>query len=136
MSIGKRIKELRKSINMTQEELGELLGVKKAAVQKYENETIINLKIDTLRKLSEIFEVAPSYIMGCTKFDDEYDLDKIKEEIKFIESLEDKQREIFLMIKQLNDEGINKILTVIEDLNEIPKYKSQDEFKMSQKSQD
>ena len=59
--IGNRIKKMRLEKGLTQEELGELLGVKKAAVQKYENGTIANLKIDTIKRLCEIF-VEPPYV--------------------------------------------------------------------------
>lgn len=39
MGIGRRIKEARNALNMTQEELAKLLGVTKGAVANYENET-------------------------------------------------------------------------------------------------
>ena len=39
MGIGKRIKEARNALNMTQEELAKLLGVTKGSVANYENET-------------------------------------------------------------------------------------------------
>ncbi|WP_050698866.1 helix-turn-helix domain-containing protein [Anaeromassilibacillus senegalensis] len=64
MEVGQRIKALRTSRGLTQEELGRLLGVKKAAVQKYENGSVENLKRATIAKLAEIFEVTPSYLMG------------------------------------------------------------------------
>ena len=43
MEVGKRIRALRTARGLTQEELGKLLGVKKAAVQKYENGSVENL---------------------------------------------------------------------------------------------
>ena len=43
MTIGERIKRLRMEKNMTQEELGAILGVKKATIQKYESGEIRNL---------------------------------------------------------------------------------------------
>lgn len=58
--IGKYIKQLRNEKKLTQEELGALLGVQKAAVQKWESGTVKNLKRETLKKLSEIFEVSPA----------------------------------------------------------------------------
>ena len=39
MGIGKRIKEARLALDMTQEELANILGVTKGAVANYENET-------------------------------------------------------------------------------------------------
>lgn len=43
MNAGDRIKELRILNNLTQEELGEKVGVKKAAVQKWESGITKNL---------------------------------------------------------------------------------------------
>lgn len=58
--IGKYIKQMRNEKKLTQEELGKLLGVQKAAVQKWESGAVKNLKRETLKKLSEIFEVSPA----------------------------------------------------------------------------
>lgn len=66
MNAGDRIKELRTLNNLTQEELGEKVGVKKAAVQKWESGITKNLKRSTIQKLSEIFDVSPTYVMGMS----------------------------------------------------------------------
>lgn len=67
MSLGMKIKQLRLKKGLTQEQLGELIGVKKSAVAKYENNRVENLKRTTIQKLADIFDVAPSFF-----FDDEY----------------------------------------------------------------
>lgn len=59
MSVGLTIKKLRQEKGLTQEELGALLGVKKAAVQKYESGQVQNLKHSTIKRLCEIFEKNP-----------------------------------------------------------------------------
>lgn len=126
MEIGTRIKTLRKSIGLTQEELGELLGVKKAAVQKYENGVIINLKVDTIQKLGAIFKVSPAYIMGWDKFDEEYDTEEIKREIKIAELLsevyEERDQELIDKTLLLNNDGRNQLHNYVNDLIEIKKY--------------
>lgn len=66
MTTGDRIKELRVAKDMTQEELGNIVGVKKAAVQKWESGMTKNLKKSVLQTLSELFNVDPSYIMGMS----------------------------------------------------------------------
>ncbi len=66
---GERIKKLRKEKGLTQEQLGKLLGVKKSAIAKYENNRVENLKKETIQKLSEIFEVSPSYFLGIEDHD-------------------------------------------------------------------
>ncbi len=62
--IGKYIKQLRNEKGLTQEELGKRLGVQKAAVQKWESGAVKNLKRETLKKLSEIFDVSPAAFIG------------------------------------------------------------------------
>lgn len=59
MSVGLTIKKLRQEKGLTQEELGVLLGVKKAAVQKYESGQVQNLKHSTIKRLCEIFDKNP-----------------------------------------------------------------------------
>lgn len=68
MNVGSYIKQLRTERNMTQEELGQKIGVKRAAVQKWECGRVQNLKRETIQKLSEIFNVSPSsFIDGDDK---------------------------------------------------------------------
>ena len=67
MDTGKFIKELRIKHNMTQEELGEKLGVQKSAIAKYENGRVENLKRSTIQKLSEIFNVSPLKFLGLNE---------------------------------------------------------------------
>ncbi len=57
-----RIKELRKSRGVTQEQLGQMLGVQKAAVCKYENEKL-GIPNPVLQKLAGIFGVSADHIL-------------------------------------------------------------------------
>ena len=64
VDVGPYIKQLRTERKMSQEELGVLIGVKRAAVQKWECGRVQNLKRDTIKKLSEIFGVNASAFVG------------------------------------------------------------------------
>ena len=64
MTTGERIKKLRKEHKLTQEELGKMLGVQKAAIQKYEKGTVTNIKKESLLKLADILGTTPEYILG------------------------------------------------------------------------
>lgn len=64
MDTGERIKALRKARGMTQEELGNVIGVQKAAIQKYEKGTVRNIKRDSLIKLAQFFNTTPEYLLG------------------------------------------------------------------------
>ena len=64
MVMGDRIKRLRTEKGLTQEQLGDLVGVKRAAVNKWESGLTENLKRTVILRLSEIFEVDPSYLIA------------------------------------------------------------------------
>lgn len=63
---GEMIKYYRKKLGLTQEELGNYVGVQKAAIAKYENGRIENLKRTTIEKLSELFGILPSELLGIS----------------------------------------------------------------------
>lgn len=134
-TIGDRIRELRITRRLTQEDLGEMLGVKKAAIQKYENGSIVNLKIETIEKIAEIFNVSPSYIMGWEKFDHAFDVDVIKREIIAIENIQQnigtQALRVIGVMYSLTEEGKNKIMEYANDMYMIDYYadkEKRDEF--------
>lgn len=61
MGIGKRIKEARLNLGLTQEELSQLLGITKGAVANYENETS-HPKEPIMYKLIEVLKVDANYL--------------------------------------------------------------------------
>lgn len=63
---GEMIKYYRKKLGLTQEELGNYVGVQKSAIAKYENGRIENLKRSTIEKLSELFGILPSELLGIS----------------------------------------------------------------------
>lgn len=89
--IGQRIKELRKSNKLTQQELGKLLNVTKVSVCCYENGTRTPA-LDTLIDLSKVFHVSLDYLVGNDEFVisdnmEEYGIKMAKEEIAIIEEI-------------------------------------------------
>jgi transcriptional regulator with XRE-family HTH domain len=62
--IGKIIKQYRISLDLTQGELGELIGVQAAAVQKWESGKVKNIKRSILRDLSRILKINPALLIG------------------------------------------------------------------------
>ncbi|MBR3942431.1 MAG: helix-turn-helix domain-containing protein [Clostridia bacterium] len=66
MNVGSYIKELRTARNLTQEELGNIVGVQRAAVQKWESGKTRNLKRDTIKKLADFFGVDASKFVEDT----------------------------------------------------------------------
>ena len=59
MNIGEKIKSARLAKGYTQEELGNLIGVQKSAVAKYEKGRVVNIKRSVLAKISKVLDIAP-----------------------------------------------------------------------------
>lgn len=64
--MGNRIKELRKKKGITMEELGNIIGVQRAAIMKYEKGYVENIKRSSIEKMANYFGVSPSYLMGLS----------------------------------------------------------------------
>lgn len=63
MDMGDRIREYRKKLGLTQQELGEKLGLQKAAISKFERGHVQNIKRSTIQRMSEIFGCTPSELL-------------------------------------------------------------------------
>ena len=59
--IGKLIKQARKTKGLTQTELGNRLGLKKAAISKYEKGQILNIPLEMRLKLADVLKL-PGYL--------------------------------------------------------------------------
>lgn len=73
METGDIIKKLRKNHNLTQEQLGDILGVQKSAIAKYENGRVENLKRSTIQKMATYFNVSPLLFLGYDDIDPKLD---------------------------------------------------------------
>ncbi len=112
MTMAGRIKDLRKKNGWTQEELGMKLGLQKSAIAKYENGRVEHLKASTILKMSDIFGVKPSYLMGWS--DDPYDKSAAL-------SLSATEKSLILAYRKSSEEVqsmIRKMLDVMERGNE------------------
>jgi len=90
-----RIKQLRLNHNYTMEVLAEKIGVSKSSIAKWENGYIDNMRQDNIMKLSELFNVSPTYIMGYEEEPEESDLDEQTERfINYYTQLNQDQRTI------------------------------------------
>lgn len=71
MEMGEKIYNLRKEKGLTLEELGNLVGVGKSTVRKWEKGMIANMKRDKISKLASALSVSPAYLMGWEERDDD-----------------------------------------------------------------
>lgn len=111
MTTGERIRQLRIEHQMTQEELGAKVGVQKAAIYKYENGLVVNLKHSILEKLALVLDTTPTYLMGMEDAEPAH------------ASLTPAQTALLDNFDQLNEEGQTKALEYVEDLVLTGRYK-------------
>ena len=111
MTTGDRIRQLRIEHQMTQEELGAKVGVQKAAIYKYENGLVVNLKRSVLEKLALVLDTTPTYLMG------------MEESEHNPSTLTPRQSALLSSFDQLNEEGQNKAVEYVEDLVLTGRYK-------------
>ena len=64
MNFGEKLRNLRKSRGMTLEEVGNLVGVGKSTVRKWESGEIANMRRDKIALIAKALGVSPSYLMG------------------------------------------------------------------------
>lgn len=67
MEIGTKIKNARLAKGMTQAELGEIVGVQKSAIAKYESGRVVNIKRSTLQKLALALDLKGSDLISDIK---------------------------------------------------------------------
>ena len=60
MEIGQKIKDARLAKGLTQEELGNIVGLQKSAIAKYEKGRVVNIKRSTLQKLAKALDLRGS----------------------------------------------------------------------------
>ena len=99
MLLAKRIKELRKEKDLTQEDLGKLINVTKVSICCYENGTRIP-SLETIVALANAFEVSLDDLLGREKeivVDDEQKIRMSKEEVEFIKEIRKSERVFHLL---------------------------------------
>lgn len=64
MSIGSKIKSLRKSKKLTQTELANIIGTTKQTIYKYENGIITNIPSDKIEAIAKVLQTTPGELMG------------------------------------------------------------------------
>lgn len=127
MTMGEYIKKLREEKGWSQDELGQKVGVNRAAVQKWEKGTVENIKRSTIKELSKVLDVSPCDLM---QWDEEVNLQKVRHEIDACELFEKyygkeafKAVSMFLKLDTV-DQG--KVVERMEVLLEAEKYSAKE----------
>lgn len=63
-NMGARIKARRIELELTLEELGDMVGAGASTVRKWETGFIKNMRSDKIKRVAEALQVTPAYLMG------------------------------------------------------------------------
>lgn len=111
MSIGAKIRAARIAKNMTQEELGEILGVQRSAVAKYENGRVVNIKRSTLKKISDVLDIPPFELI----YNEEAGAKK-KSATHDDSGLSESKKQLLALAEQCSEEDAEKLLQMMQIL--------------------
>jgi transcriptional regulator with XRE-family HTH domain len=93
MFLGKRLRELRKNMGLTQQQLGNMVNVTKVSICCYENNTRIP-NLETLEDLTKVLKVEPNYFLGndirvVKENDEKYSMLMSNEDIEILNILKE-----------------------------------------------
>lgn len=72
---GKRIKDRRRDLGISTQELADLLGKNRTTIYRYESDAVEDMPYMVLQKLAVVLQTTPAYLMGLT--DDPVDHDDL-----------------------------------------------------------
>lgn len=106
-NIGGRIRNARKKLCLTQQELGERLGVSGAMIGQYESGTR-NPKIDTAKRIADALNTDVNWLLHGYTLGDRDDAMKENVAVRFAEA------EIQTKAGKLNSEGLKKVVDYVD----------------------
>lgn len=77
MKIGERIKQRRKELGISADELAKKLNKNRATIYRYESCDIERIPAEVLKPLSDILQVSPEYLMGWSEKEERNGLDRL-----------------------------------------------------------
>ena len=107
MSFGSRLKQTRKSKNLTQKQLAEKLGVNNTTIANYENE-VSSPKEDILLKIFDVLNVSPNFL-----FQDSFEQDSLTDTDKDILSIA--EQTLIKKYHSLDESGKRTVDLIIND---------------------
>lgn len=113
MDVKDIIRKRREELGLTYEQLGNLVGVGKSTVRKWETGMIENMRRDNIVALASALKISPATIMGWNPSSNE-DLDTIL--------LSKEEKSLLMNFNKLNDIGKLEANKRVSELTEISKY--------------
>ena len=117
--VGEKIKELRLLSGLSQEELGNKVGVQRAAINKYEKGTVTNIPIATIEEMARVFDVSPTYLLGWG----EHQGNPLAMEVKVLQGVKTfygkESVDLLEGFTQLSPQGKKRVQAYVDDLLKI-----------------
>lgn len=104
MNVGERIKQRRKELRISADELGAALGKDRSTVYRYEKGDIEKLPLDILEPIARVLHTTPQYLMGWTEeqnkkpVQEDEPSENMKKLIEFAKSVPDDKVELVLKV--------------------------------------
>lgn len=111
MTMGERIAYYREKQGLTMDQLGEMLGVQRSAINKYEKGYVENIKRSVIKQMADIFGISPCTLM----WGDESERQS--------ENLSAAERDLLTAFRACNAAGQQTILTMARSVSRDPEMK-------------
>lgn len=99
MTVGERMKEIRKRLGMSQVAFADKINVSKQTLYKYENNIITNIPSDKIEAAAELGNVSPAQLMGWEMDDGDignaFMADSLEDEIDSMKSFSPSEKNHF-----------------------------------------
>lgn len=112
--LSQKIKELRLKNGMTLEQVGNIVGVGKSTVRKWETGMIANMRRDKIALLAKALGTTPAYLMGWKD-----DKKNSSEEL----ALSEGEKNLLIFYRSLSDEGKKLFDETIDSFDSLSEEK-------------
>lgn len=115
MEMKDKIKQRREELGLTLEEVGNIVGVGKSTVRKWETGDIANMRRDKIAKLAVALHTTPAYLLGYEEVEKTAD--------PKVDGLSPKENELLALYRGVNPDGQRYILQQAEFANSREEYR-------------
>lgn len=119
MDVKDIIRKRRQELKLTYEQLGNMVGVGKSTVRKWETGMIENMRRDNIVALANALNISPAIIMGW---------EEPNENMISSKNLSKAEKILLSNYNKLNDLGKNEATKRVTELTEISKYINDNEL--------
>lgn len=112
MNIGQRIKERRKEMGISADDLANRLGKDRSTIYRYEKGDIENLPLDILEPIAAALSTTPQYLMGWDKTQNNDAAIMQKQPIN--DGLSARKREFMQKVAKMSDDQLARLEQILD----------------------